>query len=107
MRCVRLALLALLVLVPGLASADEEHHHETAAPERLGTVHFWGTARPSGQRDFNRAVALLHSFEYEQAEKAFRLIVHAEPKLAMGYWGTALSNYHPNWGPTTRAQRER
>ncbi len=107
MRCVRLALLALLVLVPGLASADEEHHHETAAPERLGTVHFWVTARPSVQRDFNRAVALLHSFEYEQAEKAFRLIVQAEPKLAMGYWGIAMCNYHPIWGPTTSVELER
>ncbi|TMQ66127.1 MAG: hypothetical protein E6K77_01805 [Candidatus Eisenbacteria bacterium] len=107
MRCVRLALLALLVLVPGLASADEDHHHETAAPERLGTVHFWVTARPSVQRDFNRAVALLHSFEYEQAEKAFRLIVQAEPKLAMGYWGIAMCNYHPIWGPTTSVELER
>ena len=70
-------------------------------------MHFWVTARPSVQRDFNRAVALLHSFEYEQAEKAFRLIVQAEPKLAMGYWGIAMCNYHPIWGPTTSVELER
>src|SRR2546428_8169994 len=107
MRCVRLALLALLVLAPGLASADEDHHHETAAPERLGSVHFWITAKPSVQRDFNRAVALLHSFEYEQAEKAFTHIAQTEPKLGMAYWGIAMCNYHPIWGPTTNVELER
>ena len=107
MRRVRLVLFGLLVLVPGFASADEGHHHETASPEKLGTVHFWITTKPGVQRDFNRAVALLHSFEYEQAEKAFTRIVQAEPKLAMGYWGIAMCNYHPIWGPTTSVELER
>ena len=107
MRRVRLVLFVLLLLVPGSAPADEGHHHEAVPPERLGTVHFWVSARPSVQRDFNRAVALLHSFEYEQAEKAFTRIVQAEPRFGMGYWGIAMSNYHPIWGPSTSVEIER
>src|SRR5881628_3821309 len=107
MRRVRLVLFALLLLASGRALADEGHHHEAVSPEKLGTVRFLVTARPSVQRDFNRAVALLHSFEYEQAEKAFTRIAQAEPKLAMAYWGIAMCNYHPIWGPTTNVELER
>src|SRR4029453_6505126 len=47
------------------------------------------------------AVAWLHSFEYEEAEKAFTRVTLTDQKCGMGYWGIAMSNYHPIWAPPT------
>jgi len=52
-----------------LLAAQMEHHH--GAEERLGTVNFPTSCAPAAQATFTRAVALLHSFWYEQSEKAF------------------------------------
>ncbi len=89
---------------------DEHASHagEPAPPaERLGTVNFAITAPLSVQAAFNRAVALLHSFQYEEAEKAFAGLAQANPDLGMAAWGVAMCNYHPIWGPTTQADFER
>jgi tetratricopeptide (TPR) repeat protein len=56
------------------------------------------------KEDFNAAVALLHSFEYDEAEKAFAKIIDEAPECAMAYWGVAMSNYHPLWAPPSEAE---
>jgi tetratricopeptide (TPR) repeat protein len=48
--------------------------------------------------DFNRAVALLHSFQYEQTGEAFSEIARKDPNCAMAQWGIAMSYYHGLWG---------
>jgi len=53
---------------------------------------------------FNQAMALLHSFEYDEAEKLFAGIITREPGCAMAYWGVAMSNFHPLWAPPTPAE---
>jgi hypothetical protein len=75
------------------------HEHDRSA--KLGRVNFVVSCTPQAQRQFNRAVAWLHSFEYEEAEKAFAEVAVTDPKCGMGYWGVALSNYHPLWAPPT------
>ena len=45
------------------------------------------------------AIGLLHSFEYEEAEKAFVSVIDADPDCAMAYWGIAMSLYHSLWAP--------
>ncbi|HEX7077440.1 MAG TPA: hypothetical protein VF363_03375 [Candidatus Eisenbacteria bacterium] len=87
---------------PALAHDHEGHEHVPVPPEKLGTVHFEITAAADEQKAFDRAVALLHSFEYEEAETAFRKIADADPQCAMALWGIAMCNYHPIWGPTTQ-----
>ncbi len=62
---------------------------------------------PQAQRQFNRAVAWLHSFEYEEAEKAFTEVTVTDPRCGMGYWGIAMSNYHPIWAPPTAAELQK
>ena len=71
--------------------------------ERLGSVHFPTSCKPEVQADFERAVALLHSFWYEEAQKAFAALTAAEPTCAMGYWGLAMSVYYPLWQPPSPA----
>lgn len=97
--------LASLALTAGAipTSAHEDHEHVAVSPEKLGTVHFEITATADVQKAFDRAVALLHSFEYEEAEAGFRKIADSEPGCAMALWGIAMCNYHPIWGPTTQA----
>ncbi len=64
----------------------------------FGEVDFGLACDASVQETFNLAVALLHSFEYEEAEKAFVQVMDADPDCAMAYWGVAMSIYHSAWG---------
>lgn len=83
------------------------HDHTAHSHEKLGTVRFPTTCRPALQPNFNRAVALLHSFQYEDSEKAFREIAAADPACAMAYWGIAMTLYHPLWAPPSKEELNR
>src|SRR3989441_6849107 len=59
-------------------------------------------SRPA-QSQFERAVALLPSFWYEEAVKAFTAVTESDPNCAMGYWGIGMSMYYPLWQPPSAA----
>jgi tetratricopeptide (TPR) repeat protein len=97
-----LALLTLgAVMFAPLTSAQEAHSHPV--PERLGTVTFATSCAPGVSRDFERAVALLHSFAYDAAANAFRDVAKADPSCAMAHWGVAMSYWHQLWSPPNAA----
>jgi hypothetical protein len=62
-----------------------------AAEEQLGKVHFPISCSPAAQAQFDRAIAMLHSFFYPETMKAFTAVTQTEPGCAMGYWGLAMS----------------
>ena len=97
MKRLAFAVVVLLVSCSPLLFADEGHHHEEITAEQLGTVHFPVSCSASVQKPFEKAVALLHSFWYEEAEKAFQEIAKDDPKCAMAYWGVAMSKWHQLW----------
>jgi tetratricopeptide (TPR) repeat protein len=66
--------------------------------KKFGSVAF-NTSCSGETEDFNLAMELLHSFEYDEAEKVFAKIIDKEPDCAMAYWGVAMSNFHPLWTP--------
>ena len=66
---------------------------------QFGTVAFQTSCGNAVQEDFNLGVKLLHSFEYDEAEKVFAGIIDRQPDCAMAYWGVAMSNFHPLWTP--------
>jgi tetratricopeptide (TPR) repeat protein len=66
--------------------------------ERLGTVEFPVSCGAGTQAYFNRGVALLHDFWYEEARSQFERIAKADPGCAMAHWGMALSAFHQIWG---------
>src|SRR5689334_15964874 len=67
------------------------------AQERLGTIVFSNSGKPEAQAAFLRGVALLHSFAYADAAKAFREAEAADPELALACWGEAMTFNHPIW----------
>jgi tetratricopeptide (TPR) repeat protein len=79
-----------------LALTQEEHHH-AISEEEVGSVHFLTSCGTDLTGNFNRAVALLHSFQYEQARQAFTEISERDPQCAMARWGVAMSHYHGMW----------
>jgi len=100
----RLSWLPLLVfslaLTTSTALADDEHghnHHEDLNETQLGLVHFPVSCSASVQKPFERGVALLHSFWYEEAEKEFEDIAKDDPRCAMAHWGVAMSIWHQLW----------
>jgi tetratricopeptide (TPR) repeat protein len=86
-----------IVAFPCRSGAQEHHHDEPSAAERLGTVSFPTSCSPAVQPAFNRGVALLHSFGYSQARRQFQEIESKEPGCAIAYWGEAMSLYHQLW----------
>jgi tetratricopeptide (TPR) repeat protein len=80
-----------------VADDDEGHHHEDLTAAQLGTVTFPVSCDPAVQKSFERGVALLHSFWYEEAEKEFIHISAEAPNCAMAHWGVAMSLWHQLW----------
>lgn len=77
------------------------------AKEQFGNVAFALSATQKVKDSFNFALALLHSFEYEEAEKAFAKVIDMDPNCAMAYWGVAMSNFHPLWSPPNKTEMEK
>ena len=95
MRSLTAAFASVLLFVP-LALCQEDHHH-ALTEEEVGSVHFPTSCRTELHGSFNGAVALLHSFQYEQARQAFAEIARQDPQCAMAEWGVAMSHYHGMW----------
>ena len=75
--------------------------------KKFGSVKFDISCSEKVSDDFNLGVALLHSFEYDEAEKVFAKIIDKEPGCAMAYWGVAMCNFHPLWTPSTGPELEK
>jgi len=75
--------------------------------KQFGTVEFETSCTGKVKKDFNLAISLLHSFEYDEAEKVFAKIIDEEPECAMAYWGVAMCNYHPLWDPPNQPELEK
>ncbi len=100
MKTLRIGLGALLLLAP--PALAQEHSHSHGEAEALGTVHFPTSCRDV-DREFTRAVALLHSFGYEESRRAFEEVAAKDPSCGMAWWGVAMTWYHPIWAPPTPA----
>jgi hypothetical protein len=70
---------------------------------QVGHVHFPVACSAAAQRQFDTAVAELHSFWYPEAAKAFAAIGETDPACAMAQWGVAMSLWYPLWYPPSEA----
>jgi tetratricopeptide (TPR) repeat protein len=89
--------LILLFTFPSPLDAQEAHSHN--APEKLGKVSFPISCLPAVQQQFDRGVALLHSFAYAAAGDAFRSVAELDSRCAMAHWGIAMTHFHQLWDP--------
>jgi tetratricopeptide (TPR) repeat protein len=101
--------LTISTVVPvTMAQEHSGHDHSAQAnAEKVGTVHFPVSCTPATQQQFERAVSMLHSFWYDEAEKAFADVASKDPECGMAYWGMAMSVYHPLWAPPSAQELER
>jgi len=99
-----IAFITVLCFSPGRPQERHQHDHQHGASEEIGRVDFPVSCNEAAGKQFSRAAAWLHSFEYEEAERAFTAVSVADPKCGMAYWGIAMSNYHPIWAPPTPAE---
>lgn len=79
--------LAVVTAAPPLAAQEHDAH----AHGRLGRVVFPVSCSPEAGRRFEHAMALLHSFWWEEGENAFHAVLAADSTCAMAYWGLALN----------------
>src|SRR2546428_7293024 len=76
--------------------------------EKLGRVHFKTLCSPEAQKQFERALAMLHSFFFPETVKAFTAIPATDPSCAIAYWGIAISQRpNPLVGPFDAATLKR
>jgi hypothetical protein len=90
----RTCLALILAGTVSLVQAQDEHAGHNASSD-FGKVHFEISCSRAAQQQFDRAVAMLHSFFYPETEKAFERVAQEEPSCAMAYWGLAISQ-RPN-----------
>ena len=88
----------IAAVVTALCSAQGALAHEGPGspparkpPEQLGKVHFPTSCSPAVEKQFERAMALLHSFWAGDAIKAFNAVLQQDPGCAIAYWGIAVA----------------
>jgi hypothetical protein len=88
---------AVLLVLIAARGITQEHQHGKG--EKLGEVHFATSCTQPAQSDFNRAVALLHSFQFSRAIEGFNAVLGKDPTCAIAYWGIALSDWSNPFAP--------
>jgi tetratricopeptide (TPR) repeat protein len=92
--------LGLALVTPAWAQT-EQHQHQGLAPNEIGTVSFETSCTAAVKTKFNEAVALLHSFWFQESRAAFEDVLKTDANCAIAYWGIALTH----WGNPFAGQR--
>lgn len=86
-------LISLTIRLLGRNRADDY------SSEQVGEISFPTSCFPDVQEQFDRALALLYSFEYDKAARQFHEVQQRDPECAIAYWGEAMTLYHQLWSP--------
>lgn len=70
---------------------------EAGAPAHLGRVNFPASCSAEAQPVFEKGLALLHSFQYEEAHQTFAELETRERNCAVAHWGKAMALYQQLW----------
>src|SRR5262245_54481942 len=79
------AFIAIVLLIGAAGGALAQGND--AAYEKLGKVHFENSCASSTGAEFDRAIALLHSFEFAPAIAGFQRVLKADPSCGIAEWG--------------------
>src|SRR5499427_9097412 len=98
--------LSILLVAPAVADVDPAS--TARGSEKLGRVLFKTSCSVEAQKQFERALAMLHSFFFPETIKTFSAIPEADPSCAIAYWGIAISQRpNPLVGPFDAATLKR
>jgi tetratricopeptide (TPR) repeat protein len=99
MSCIAPLLVSLLSLLFWVGTpAPKLTNPQGAAPApQLGQVNFPTSCSAEAQPSMETGVALLHSFQYKQADQSFSEAAGHDPKCALAYWGKAMTYYEQLW----------
>jgi tetratricopeptide (TPR) repeat protein len=89
------AVIVCLCSTPAFAQHDQ---HGAMSAKDIGTVEFQTSCAAAVRDDFNRAVALLHSFWFPESRALFEGVLKADPTCAMAHWGIALTYWGNPFG---------
>lgn len=93
----RILVFCILICGPGDVARGVNSAEASRYVEHLGRVRFANSCSPQVQADINRAVAMLHSFQYGFTEKTFLGVLEHDSQCAIAYWGAAMALYHQLW----------
>jgi hypothetical protein len=98
------SVLSLVGAAAAPSAAGQQPGHDHGSVRQLGTVHFETSCAPAVAADFDRGLALLHSFWFSAAIDAFEGVLKADPACRMAQWGIAMSWWSNPFGTTRSAQ---
>jgi hypothetical protein len=94
----RMVLSGVLVCAISSTAALAAPRRNGASPlDHLGSVNFPTSCNTAADANVKTAVALLHSFQYQQARDTFEQAAAADPQCAIAHWGAAMTHYHQLW----------
>lgn len=110
----RFGALCLLILLSSATLVRAQSHHDRggadgdpeALVEKFGSVHMPISCDASVQVPFERGIALLHPFWYEEANKQFQAVAQADPQCAIVHWGLAMTEWRPLWDGMPEERRK-
>jgi len=94
---VRAAAISGFLLALAASCLAQDHQHRSG--EKLGTVHFATSCNDVAQKEFDHAMALLHSFEFSRAIEGFNAVLGDDATCGIAYWGIALSDWSNPFAP--------
>jgi len=81
----------IITLLSGLFVVVTLSGTASAAEEKLGKVTFPTSCDARVQAEFERGVAMLHSYWFTEARKVFEAVAQQDPQCVMAYWGFAVN----------------
>jgi len=99
--CRRVLFLAALCGGAALGDGARTSGLEPGDLRAAGKIEFPISGAAGVRPEFERGVALLHSFFYEEARRIFTGMAQKDPNCAMAQWGIAMTWWHPIWTPPT------
>jgi hypothetical protein len=89
--------IAVFLLTLAASCCAQEHQH--GKDEKLGVVRMATSCDVAAQKEFDRAVALLHSFQFSRAIEGFKAVLREDASCGIAYWGIALSDWSNPFAP--------
>ena len=86
---------ACVLIAAGSSLVQAQHEHPAMPAGEIGSanIRFETSCSAAVKEDFNKGVALLHSFWFPEAIRTFESVASRDADCALAYWGMAMSQW--------------